>query len=67
MSLANLQTAAGAQREGSFYCQPFLPLFLSFDCPICPPAPLNIPNVDDLVFDKVVASNVRHYWRQGLL
>ena len=45
----------GAQREGSFFRQLFLPLFLSFDCVL---TPLNIPNADDFVFGKVVASNV---------
>ena len=57
MSLTNLQTAAGLLCEGSFHCKLFLPLFLSFDCQ---PAPLNIPNIDDLVLGKVVASNVGH-------
>ena len=60
MSLANLQNAAGAWREGSCYRLPFLPLFLSFDFP---PAPLNIPNVDDLVL--LVASHVGRDWRWG--
>ena len=39
----------------------FFPFF-SFDCP---PAPLNIANVDDLVLGTVVASNVGHDWRRG--
>ena len=64
MSLTNLQIAAGARREGSFYRWPFLTLFLSFNCPL---TPVNILNVDDLVLGKVVAINVGHYWRRGLL
>ena len=69
MSLANLQTAAGALREGSFYFQPFLPLFLSFDCR---PAPLNTPvNASEHasrrtpVVPYIVASNVGHDWREA--
>ena len=57
MSLTKLQTAAST---GSFYCKLFLPLFLSFDCQS---APLNIPNVYDLVMGKVVASNISRYWQ----
>ena len=57
ISLMNLQTVVCMRQEGSFFClsQLFLPLFLSFDCTL---TPLNIPNVDDLVLGKVVASNV---------
>ena len=62
MSLINLQTAAGAGRKGSFLRQLFLPLFLSFDCPL---TLLNIPNVDDLVLGKIAASNVGQ-WKMPL-
>ena len=55
INLIKLQTAVCARREGSSFRQLFLPLFLSFDCTL---TPLNIPNVDDLVLGKVVASNV---------
>ena len=55
INLTKLQTAVCARREGSFFRQLFLPLFLSIDCTL---TPLNIPNVDDLVLGKVVASNV---------
>ena len=60
MSSTNLPTAAGARQEGSLNHKQCLPLFLSFDCP---PAPLNIPNLDDLVLRKVVAINVGHDWQ----
>ena len=63
MSLTNLQTAPGAKCEASFHRSQFLSL-LSFDC-LPAPQPLNIPNVDDLVLSKVVASNVGHDWRRG--
>ena len=62
INLTKLQTAVCARREGSFFRRLFLPLFLSIDCTL---TPLNIPNVDDLVLGKVVASNVGHDWRWG--
>ena len=50
MSLMNLQvqTLAGARREGMFFRKPI--------------TPLNIPNVNDLVLGKVVATASQQCW-----
>ena len=55
ISLINIQTATCVRRERSFFHLLSLLLFLCFNRP---PAPLNVPKVDDLVLGKVEASDV---------